>query len=264
MSCTNRPLAGAAHVEAKDDPRGIAGRSRYHAPVSERLARAAGSVLLAVAAAVVIVALAVVPFVHPAWVAFGQGRAEATAWTGYTAAELRTATDAILSDLVLGPPEFDVAVAGEPVLNPRERQHLIDVRGVFIGLAVVALGAAAVLLAAAVATKGAPAFWRSVRGGAAALGVGVLLVGLVGLFAFEAAFEVFHRLFFAGGTYTFDPRSERLVQLFPQRFWFETSLAVGVAILVLCGIAVILARRRLRSERPSAVGAARASLEAVG
>ena len=44
-----------------------------------------------------------------------------------------TATDAILADLVVGPPDFDVAVAGTPVLIERERAHMRDVRGVFAG-----------------------------------------------------------------------------------------------------------------------------------
>ena len=94
------------------------------------------------------------------------------------------------------------------------------------------------------------AFWRAVRAGAALLAVGVVAVGIVGLVAFDAAFEVFHRLFFAGGTYTFDPRTDRLVQLFPQRFWFETSVAVGVVILVLCAGTAWLAGRRLRADVP--------------
>ena len=66
---------------------------------------------------------------EPVWVAFEQGRAEATAWTGFSEPELRTATDAILADLVFGPPDFDVAVAGQPVLIERERGHMRDVRG---------------------------------------------------------------------------------------------------------------------------------------
>ena len=74
----------------------------------------AASVLIGIATAVVIVAVAIVPFLTPAWVGFEQDRAQATAWTGYTTAELRAATDAILADLVVGPPDFDVTVGGRP------------------------------------------------------------------------------------------------------------------------------------------------------
>ena len=41
------------------------------------------------------VILAVVPFLTPQWIAFEQGRANATGWTGYTTEQLRTATDAV-------------------------------------------------------------------------------------------------------------------------------------------------------------------------
>lgn len=229
--------------------------------MSIRLARIAGSILVAAATAVVIVALAVVPFLNPVWIAFEQDRAQATAWTGYDRAELRAATDAILADLVLGPPDFDVVVDGQPVLNPRERGHMEDVRGVFGGLALVAVLAVAVLVAARLGSGGGPGFWRAVRAGAVALLVGTAVVGLVGILAFDLAFDVFHRLFFIGGNYTFDPRTDRLVQLFPMTFWFETSIAVGVVLLLLAAVVTVLASRAARRPAVATRGTERADGE---
>jgi integral membrane protein (TIGR01906 family) len=226
--------------------------------VIERLSRASASVLVGAATAVVILALAIVPFVNPAWVSFEQGRARAEAATGYSAPQLRQATDAILSDLILGPPNFDVAIAGQDVLNARERQHMRDVRGVFGGLAVLAVASLVVLVAAHRLLRGSARFWRAVRRGAAGLAVGVLVVGALGVFAFDLTFDLFHRLFFAGGSYTFDPRTDRLVQIFPEQFWFETGLAVGALILLLCLVASRLgsARGSAAATQPEA-GAAR-------
>ena len=215
------------------------------------MARAAGAVIVAVSTAAILLALAVLPFLNPLWVGFAQERAEAAAWTGYTPAELRHATDGILSDLILGPPDFDVEVSGQPVLTPREREHMTDVRGVFAGFALAAVVAVITLLIAGRATRASLAFWGAVRAGAAAMAAGVVVVGVVGLVAFEVAFELFHRLFFASGTYTFDPTTERLVQLFPQRFWFETALAVGAVALFLATGTALLARRRLRADAPT-------------
>jgi integral membrane protein (TIGR01906 family) len=210
---------------------------------AERLA----GILTAVATAVVITAVAIVPFLSPAWVSFEQGRADAEAWTGFTTAELAFATDAILVDLVIGPPDFDVAVRGEPVLSERERSHMRDVRGVFAGFALVALVAAAGLVAAFLLARrrGHPErAWRAIRNGARGLAIGVVVAGVVAVVAFDAAFELFHRLFFSGGSYTFDPGTERLVQLFPFAFWSETSMAVGAVILVLSlGVALVAGRR---------------------
>jgi integral membrane protein (TIGR01906 family) len=222
--------------------------------VIERVGRPASSVLVGIATGVVILAVAIVPFLNPLWVSFEQGRARAEAWTGYSPAQLRQATDAVLSDLIVGPPGFDVVVAGEPVLNARERAHMTDVRGVFVGLAGLALVSVVVLLVAHRLSRGSAAFWRAVRGGAAVLAVGVLVAGVIGAFAFDAAFELFHRLFFAGGSYTFDARTDRLVQLFPDQFWFETSLALGALMVLLCLVAWRVATERAAagiSRRPS-------------
>jgi integral membrane protein (TIGR01906 family) len=226
--------------------------------VSERFGRTAASVLVAIGTAIVILSIAIGPFLSPAWVSFEQGRSDAAAWTGYSPPQLQAATGAILSDLVFGPPNFDVQVNGTPVLNARERGHMADVRRVFVGLAILAAASAVLLVVAGRLGSGRMA--RPVRAGAAGLAIVVVAIGLVGALAFDLAFEVFHRLFFAGGTYTFDPRTDRLVQLFPERFWFETSMAVGAFILLLCaGVWWLAGRRRhLRSAEPAT---GRAALE---
>ncbi len=187
------------------------------------------------ATGLVLVTVAILPFLTPPWLAFEQDRAQVTAWTGYSAAEVATVTNAIVRDLVAGPPAFDVQVAGQPVLTERERGHMRDVRTVFLGLwALTALGVIVLL----VAIRGdRRALWRAVGRGASVLAVGVVLVGVVALVAFEALFDMFHRLLFPSGSYTFDPTEERLVQLFPFQFWQETAIAVGAVIVLLAVVA---------------------------
>jgi integral membrane protein (TIGR01906 family) len=201
------------------------------------------SILTGAATAIVLIAIAILPFLTPGWLGFAQERAQATAWTGYSQADLRTATNALLHDVVLGPPVFDVAVGGEPVLTPAERGHLGDVRGVFVGVALLALAAAVTLAVILVRGRGEPAILRSVRGGALALVGGVAVLGIVAALAFEPAFEVFHRLFFAGN-YSFDPRTDRLVQIFPAQLWFETTIALGVVIVALALVVAWASGRR--------------------
>jgi integral membrane protein (TIGR01906 family) len=213
--------------------------------VSERLPRVAASIVVVVATAIVILGLAILPFLNPAWVSFEQDRSRAVAWTGFSQTDLRTATDAILADLILGPPDFDVEVGGQPVLSAQERGHMVDVRNVFLGFGVLALASVVVLAAAHRLGRGEAAFWRPVRAGAIGAAGAVVALGLVGLLAFDAVFEAFHRLLFAGGNYTFDPATDRLVQLFPYQFWVETSFVLGAVVLMLAAIAATLAQRRL-------------------
>ena len=206
------------------------------------------SVLIGLATAIVIVAVAILPFLTPQWVAFEQDRAQATAWTGFTTSEIRVATDGILADLVLGG-DFDVQLNGVPVLHERERAHMSDVRTVFRGLWILAVVSAVVLVAVAVARRGdATRTWRAIRRGALGLAVGVVIAGVTGVVAFERLFEVFHEVFFPAGSYLFDPATDRLVQLFPFQFWQETTIVVGGVIIALALVVAFVAGRRARRD----------------
>ncbi len=216
---------------------------------------ALAALVTGIAAALVVVALAIIPFLNPAWVGFEQGRAQAAAWTGFDPADLAGVTNEILADLVIGPPVFDVAIGGRPVLVERERQHMRDVRGVFAGFYVAAAVGAVVLVTAYLLARarGAPAlavFWRRLAGSGKVIAVATVVGGITGVLFFDTAFEVFHRLFFPAGTYLFDPQTDRLVQLFPEQFWVETVIGVGAVVIALSvALAWLAGRRAARLER---------------
>lgn len=222
----------------------------------ERLA----AVATGVAASIVVIAIAILPFLTPAWVSFEQGRTHAASLTGYSDAQLATATNAILHDLVLGPPDFAVEVAGAPVLEERERAHMRDVRGVFGGFFLLA-GVAAVTLVVLVAgarRMGHPArAWSAIRTGLRGLIVAIVIAGVISAVAFDTVFETFHQLFFPAGSFTFDPRTDHLVQLFPFDFWSETTIVLGVVIVVLAA-ALAIAAGRLAKHAASVPGSAAA------
>ena len=206
---------------------------------------------MGLSAALLVIALAILPFLTPAWVSFEQGRTHAAALAGYTTDELAAATNAILHDLVIGPPDFAVEVDGTPVLEERERSHMRDVRVVFAefyGVAILA-GIALAALAVRAYRAGRPgAVWHAVAAGMRWLIVGIVVAGVIATFFFDQAFEIFHELFFPAGSYDFDPRTDRLVQLFPFDFWSETTLVLGGAIIAVALIVWFVARRL---ERPS-------------
>jgi integral membrane protein (TIGR01906 family) len=203
----------------------------------------AASVSIGLATAIVILAVAIVPLLTPQWVTFEQGRANATAWTGYTTEQLRTATDAILADLVLGG-DYAVQIGGQPVLSDRERAHMSDVRTVFRGLWMLA-ALSLVVLAVGSRRADRARLWRAVRRGALGLTVGVVIVGVVGLVAFDRLFELFHRIFFPAGSYLFDPRTDHLVQLFPFQFWEETAMVAGAVIIAMALVVALVGGRRV-------------------
>jgi len=213
----------------------------------ETLRGALATIVVGVATALVVVALAMLPFLNPVWVGFEQGRAQAAAWTGFSESDLAAVTGSVLHDLVIGPPNFAVALAGAPVLQERERAHMRDVRGVFASFFLLAAGGAAVLVAAFLLAKGRPArarLWRRLGRAGTAIAMVTVVGGALGVLFFDAAFEAFHELFFPPGTYLFDPATDRLVQLFPEQFWVETTLGVGVVIVVLGLVLRFVGRRR--------------------
>lgn len=208
--------------------------------IAQRLA----SVVAVVATPCVVIAAAVMLFLNPLWVAFDQARSDVSGLTNYTPAQVQAVTGSILSDLVFGPPNFAVPLApgGPPILDPRERSHMADVRSVILDLGLAALIAAVLLVGVGAAARGRRWFWRAVALGGRVLAVGVVVVGVAFALFFDQAFETFHEIFFPAGTYMFDP-TEKLVQLFPDQFWSETSIAISVAILILAIATTVIATR---------------------
>jgi integral membrane protein (TIGR01906 family) len=118
-----------------------------------------------------------------------------------------------------------------------------DVRTVFRGLWILAAISIVGLVLASRRTDRAGT-WRAVRGGALGLSIGTVVVGVVGLLAFDQLFEIFHEIFFPAGSYDFDPRTDKLVQLFPFDFWQETAIVVGIVIIAISLLVAVVAGRR--------------------
>jgi integral membrane protein (TIGR01906 family) len=216
--------------------------------------------IVSVATAFVLLGASILPFLTPAWVEFEQHRTVSINWVDIYPENDDRMTESLLSDLVLWTGDFGVRaiterIEGHPIpggagpvaLTDAERQHLRDVRQVFDGFFLVVLmsaGALAITWRRARPREERLAWWRGVRRGATGLTVAVAVLGAISIVAFDAAFEVFHRLFFAAGTYLFDPATSRLVQLFPDQFWSDTVLALGGVTIALAVLTVFVAGRR--------------------
>ncbi|CAN5846616.1 hypothetical protein BH24CHL6_BH24CHL6_03930 [soil metagenome] len=190
-------------------------------------------------------------YMHPALDAAGSAEL-----LGIGRPEAHALSDRTVGELLLGPGTFAFAGPdGQPFYGPDEVAHMRDVRLVLFGFLTLVL-LSVITLAVALATNWRRAFvWRSVARGGAVLAMGLLVIGIVALGAFDLMFELFHRLLFPGGNWAFDPASQRLVQLYPLGFWQLTSLALGL-LAVGSGVLVwLLGRARAgRLEPPTGVG----------
>ena len=202
------------------------------------------AILAGVATILVILGVAITLFFNPLWIGFEQERSGVPEITGYTPDQVRAVTGSILADLFLGPPAFDATVDGQPVLDAAERSHMVDVRNVVLP-ALTTFGVAIAALAVLLATNRRRVwFWGAVAIGSGALTVVGIVVGLAVLFFFDAAFLLFHFVFFPQGNFSFDPRTQRLTQLFPDQFWTETSIAIAISALAIAAAVTLVARRR--------------------
>jgi hypothetical protein len=204
------------------------------------------AIVYALAVAIIIALAGPLLLFNPWFVSFEQQRNDVALALGVNQAAVDEVTGTILLDLYTHG-DFDVSLDGRrPLLDAMERSHMGDVSGLVRILGVV-LGAAVVLFALSRARLRDPRRrGRLLVVAAAAVGAIAIALAIVFAVAFEPAFLAFHRLFFSEGTYLFGPDSN-LIRLFPEGFWFESSLVAG-ATIVLAALLVGLLGWRLRRE----------------
>lgn len=157
--------------------------------------------------------------------------------------DLRLPREQVPADICVSAPEDDALCY---MYNARELRHMEDVHVVtqytyVLGIVALALG-----------TLSTAYLWRRNR---PELRVGlftgaVLTLGIIGtiillaLTAWETFFTGFHSIFFEGDSWLFR-YSDTLIRLFPEQFWFDAALLIGV--LVTLGALLILALTRWRA-----------------
>ncbi len=219
------------------------------------MSRASGLVGFAYALAVAIVIALAGPLLlfNPWFVRLEQRRSDVVLPVlGFGVDQQRAVDDAtgiILLDLYTHG-DFNVSVQGGPagplpLLTDPERSHMRDVSGLLRVLAGVLAAAVVVVVVAGSRLRDRRRRGRLLLIAAGAVGAVAIVLAIVFAVAFEPAFLAFHTLFFPPGTYLFGPGSN-LIKLFPERFWFESSLAAGATIVVAALLAALRSRRLMR------------------
>ncbi len=94
--------------------------------------------------------------------------------------------------------------------------------------------------------RGLDVMLRLVRNGAIVASLAVAGIGIVATFAFDAAFLLFHQIFFPQGNFLFDPATSNLVRLYPDWYWQGITLRVGLSFLALAAAVALAASIGLR------------------
>jgi integral membrane protein (TIGR01906 family) len=143
----------------------------------------------------------------------------------------------------------------QDLFNDREIAHMRDVKRLVRGVYVLALASAVYLVAMAVIgfawQRGRfvePLAKGALLGGGLTLGL-MVVFGIVALAGFDSVFLKFHQLSFANDFWRLDPRTDYLVRIFPQDFWFDATMWVavraiaGALVLTVAGSAYLVYRR---------------------
>jgi len=194
------------------------------------LRRLSRRLLLAVSAAALAIGATTAIFLTPPVVHALLSVSDAHTVLGVEPTVAEALSDALVGDLLTGG-AFEAPLGDAPLLSAGERSHLADVGGLLRAVLAAGLGGLLALTGARLRRR---AWLRAaIRDGAALIVGGALLAAAAFALAFDATFSFFHGLFFAAGTWTFNPATDRLVQLYPQDFWvlaamlFCLVLAVG-------------------------------------
>jgi len=186
--------------------------------------------LLALAAAALAIGATTAIFLTPPVVHLLLSVSDARTVLGVEPRVAEALSDALVGDL-LTDGAFDAPLGDTPLLSAGERSHLVDVGSLLRVVLVAGLGGLIVL---ALARTRRRAWLRvAIRDGAALIVGGALVAAAAFTLAFDATFSFFHGLFFAAGTWTFNPATDRLVQLYPQEFWTLAALLFCLALALL-------------------------------
>ena len=183
--------------------------------------------------------------------------------TGIAREELLRASDELLEYFNNDEEEIFVRVQkdGQPIrlFNDRETAHLRDVKTLFQSSFRVEEGSVIFVLVYVVAVF----IWAregSLRtlarqvllSGLASLAV-VGVVGAIAVSGFHQAWDQFHQIAFSftDNPWQFNTARDHLIQMFPEAFWQDTSLWVGLAIIVELAALALLSAAYLRLTRPS-------------
>ena len=117
-----------------------------------------------------------------------------------------------------------------PLFNANELRHLEDVKRIvtfiFTIAALCGVALAAALMAALARPELQPHLQRGLRSGAILTLAAILMLAVVAAAAWDSAFDRFHELFFAAGSWRF-PFSDSLIRLYPEQLFVDASLIIG-------------------------------------
>ncbi len=220
-----------------------------------RVGRSLAEVALAVALFTLPVAFSVrYATTSASWWERGFERYDASGRTGLPQDEVLRVAQETRDYLTNDEARLDVEVGGTAFYSEREILHMIDVKRLMARTFDAGWAALGFIVAFVAVTawrsrgRVLSALARSTLSGCGVVALLVVVLGIIGLTGFDSAFRNFHLLFFTNDLWQLSSR-DGLIQLFPQRFFFDTTLLIGGVTLIFvvgCGALSAIYQWRLR------------------
>ena len=162
--------------------------------------------------------------------------------SGITDADLRQVGEDIRSYINSGDEAMDIQTrifgVEQDLFSSKEIAHMKDVKKLVQGVYVLAIASALYLVVmiligfarqrghfTQILAK------RLTMSGGLTLGL-LILFGAVAAIGFDSLFIKFHELSFANDFWQLDPRTDYLVRIFPENFWFDATLWVAIRAII--------------------------------
>lgn len=137
---------------------------------------------------------------------------------------------------------------GTPLYTERELAHMVDVKVVTrAAFFVLLFGSIAISLLSVMVLRRSrlrPAYWQGVLNGGLFTIIALVVTVLGAALFWDTFFTGFHELFFADGTWVF-LYSDTLIRLFPEQFWFDAAVVIGILTTLGAALLAALAWRQL-------------------
>ncbi len=126
---------------------------------------------------------------------------------------------------------LEIQKSGEnPLYNERELSHMVDVQNVYQAFELLWIVFTALILIVSVLlyiqVDNRKDLALSLKFGGLITTGFIAAIGLLALIGWDTWFAIFHKLFFADGSWTFY-YSDTLIRLFPQKFWMDAVFTVS-------------------------------------
>ena len=189
---------------------------------------------------------------------YGWWRNDISYKTGLTVDQLNSGADQIKEYFNNDEEFLDLRVRFEStevsLYREREILHMVDVKALMQAVFKVSIWSGIFL--AILLTTGFfvlkrnifTALKKSLKWSAIGIGTFILIFGGIALINFGWLFTQFHFLSFANDLWMLDPRSDYLIIMFPQQFFFEASLFIAILTIIdymLIAIAIHFANKQL-------------------